>query len=245
MGGQVALQEQYSRDHIVFQGAEVDLPATRIGLGPLGRLKAKSQNLERALPLGKVIYVVGGNESKRLTVVSLIANLITPSAGKVRIPSSEWSILLPSVAVDLPNCTVKEDFMLSGATEEAALKLSQLFDLDPHEIHMRLPPGRASMQALARSLLRDPSILLAVRPMSSTSPELRENVMRLLLTWQHCGGGKTIMSLLGRNDASLDQLPLVVDGFLPRRTLVISGEHAPEWLDPSRFVVFDINDLFD
>jgi len=244
-GDQVALTEKLSEDHIILKDVQLNIPPTMDGFGPLSSLKAKTAGKETCLPLGKVIYIKGGSENQRLTFLTLLTQLITPVEGKVWVPKSEWSILLPADAIQLPDCTVKEDFLLTGANEDIACKLAQILGLDPDECHIRLPPGKSAMQALGRSLLRDPTVLVAVRPMSTASPDLRDKIMHLLLAWQLSGGARMLTSLLQGDAGSMLESEDGKDGFGERRTLIISGESAPDYIPQERLHIFDLDSDYE
>jgi len=243
-GDHSATQEASNKNHIVLRDVQLELPQTWDGFGPVVAIQAKMPGKDTCIPLGKVIYVKGGTENRRLTFLTLLGQLLAPTKGSVIVPRSEWSILLPTVPTDLPDCSVKHDLMLSGATEDIACKLAQIFDLDPDEGHVRLPSGKALMLGLARSMLRNPTILMAVRPMASTVPENQDKVMRLLWVWQKFGGGQALVNLLGSND-----LPSVCSknhrDLQQRRTLVISGEDPPDFIPKEELHILDLDQEYE
>lgn len=225
--GQVIGGQNIDRDYIVLENLKFEIPHRRQGFGPVGSVQQVKDKILK-IPLGKVVYLIGGTESQRASFLKLIAKLLHPSEGTVTLPSDETCITLPAVAIDFPEASVKQDFLLAGASEEVAHNLARAFDLEPDEIHMRLPPGKAAMQALARALLRDPTILLATRPLSTVPREVQADVMNLLLAWQTGGGAEFLVEMLrsAAPKAALAEYKAKRE-VVERRTLILSGESVP------------------
>jgi len=240
-------------DHIVIQGVVFDITEDyKNGLGPVFAVRQISASPIR-LPLGKIIFVVGGSESRRFTVLKLIQGAIRPTRGSITMPHGESSLLLPDEHVSLPNISVKENFMLNGASEQVAVNLSMALDIDPDTTFIRLTPGHAAAQSLARHLIRDPTILAVVRPISTVTHDLRPHVLNLITLWQLGGGVWSLTKLLSmRNndegglitDELVADLVQRHDGGQSRRTLIISGEEVPDFLPPYRVHVLDIDEHF-
>jgi len=190
-----------------------------------------------SIPLGKVIFVKGGTEAQHSTFLKLLAGLLRSEApGRVTFPAGQWCVLAPPIAVHITNRKVSDDFELAGASPDAAKALAEAMGLDPSEGLMRMAPGQASMQALGKSMLRDPTVLIAIRPIGSAPLEMREKIMHLLLAWQSSGGGPMLCESLGKTVTGAESPSAVGSNRMKfPRTLVLSGEPLPPEI-PSKFV---------
>jgi len=223
--------------------------ACRWGMGPLCDIRQRSDT-ELKIPLGKIVFVRGGTEAQRLTFVSLLAKVIQPTSGQVLVPPAEWPLLMPIASAAMPSSTVAEDFILNGATPEAAANLASILCLDPHMPHSKLPSGQAGLHALGRYLLQDPGIFIVVRPLSVLPQADRTKALLLLMAWCMGGGGHTLSMLLEREGlrdcgTSVGRSGRFAGSAPPRRTLVMAGEEIPSILPAGSICDVNLDEILE
>lgn len=134
---------------------------------------------------GEVLGIAGGTGSGKSTLVQIMAGLLVPSSGDIRINSSlvtspwRWGHILGLVSqeVFLSNDTVRRNIALGVPDElidedriEEAIELAQLRETVHHlpagldsvvgDRGMRLSGGQRQRIAVARALFRDPDVLI-------------------------------------------------------------------------------------
>lgn len=161
------------------------------------------QKTDFTLPAGSLTEITGRSGSGKSTLLNLLAGLLEPSEGKVYLdgidlyslgdgPRSELrnrSIgIVPQGQTGLHSLTVLENvklpFLLYGetASDEAALELLERFDIAglrdayPNE----LSGGEMRRLAIARALIRKPSVLLADEPTGDLDDENTRTVLSQL-----------------------------------------------------------------
>ena len=161
------------------------------------------QKSDFTLPAGSLTEITGRSGSGKSTLLNLLAGLLEPSEGKVYLdgidlyslgdgPRSELrnrSIgIVPQGQTGLHSLTVLENvklpFLLYGetASDEAALELLERFDIAglrdayPNE----LSGGEMRRLAIARALIRKPSVLLADEPTGDLDDENTRTVLSQL-----------------------------------------------------------------
>jgi putative ABC transport system ATP-binding protein len=156
------------------------------------------------LPQGGQALLVGASGSGKSTLLALIAGLLTPSAGRVVVAGADMASL-PSGARDAwrgatlgfvpqrlhlsESLSVAENLALPYVACGAAVdhrRIAALLDrLDiaalaarrPHELSV----GQAQRAALARALLRRPSVLLVDEPTANLDDAMSRAVVELLV----------------------------------------------------------------
>jgi NitT/TauT family transport system ATP-binding protein len=159
---------------------------------------------------GEVVAVVGRSGSGKTTLLRLIAGLLAPSSGLVRLlgvaPAEvrrrkrlgfvaqdarlhPWRTVERNVALPLEvNRTAGVNGHVTPAEWVRRIGLGDAMALYPHQ----LSGGMRQRVALARSLVIDPEVMLMDEPLASldelTRDELREELLRL---WE--GGHRTVV----------------------------------------------------
>mmetsp|Transcript_69063 Transcript_69063/g.191261 ORF Transcript_69063/g.191261 Transcript_69063/m.191261 type:complete len:293 (+) Transcript_69063:392-1270(+) len=235
---------QFTEDRIILEGVSLHIPDREdgAGFGPLdGLLQKPGTRIE--IPLGKVVFVRGSTEAKRLSFLALVAELLPPNSGEVRVPPTESSAMMPAVPIGMPFRSIRDSLVTCGASPEVATNFANLLGLPAGETSERLSLGKSIMASLAKYLLWDPAVLLAVRPYSSAPPELQGEILDLLVAWQAGGGGRMLRRMLEKQGLaecaeSFNGLP---PGGRARRTLILSCEAVPAHLPPESVHVLDLD----
>ncbi|GMH09836.1 hypothetical protein Nepgr_011677 [Nepenthes gracilis] len=162
-------------------------------------------NFSLKVPAGKTIALVGSSGSGKSTVVSLIERFYDPTAGQVLLDGHDIKTLklrwlrqqmgLVSQEPALFATTIKENILLGrpDATqveiEEAArvanahsfiIKLPDGFDTQVGERGLQLSGGQKQRIAIARAMLKNPSILLLDEATSALDSESEKQVQEAL-----------------------------------------------------------------
>ncbi len=160
---------------------------------------------------GHVAGLIGPNGSGKTTLLLMLATLLVPDAGSIRVaghdPVSESRAVrarigwMPDALGSWPSLTVRDALVTSGrmygmttdAASARAAELIELVDLAPLADRPTrvLSRGQKQRLSLARALVHDPDVLLLDEPASGLDPAaraaLRELVRRL------AGEGKTVL----------------------------------------------------
>merc|ERR1711862_108542 len=117
------------------------------------------------------------------------------------------------------NMTVREALGLAHMPVLVADRLSAVLGRRPSAWTNRLGAGGAQVITIARTLLRDPAVLVLVRPLAFVVPEERARLRQLLRLWQEGGAARIVQWL------TPESAPLAGNGArLSPRTLVVTGE---------------------
>mmetsp|Transcript_119592 Transcript_119592/g.232847 ORF Transcript_119592/g.232847 Transcript_119592/m.232847 type:complete len:228 (-) Transcript_119592:82-765(-) len=150
-----------------------------------------------------------------------------PLHGEVRCSPSTWSIMLPPEALGAPpGMTVQEALALGGTLEHFTSKFAAALGLTPSATMVELTPGELQVLSIARALLRDPAVLVLVRPFAYMVPRQRAAFQQLLRVWQ-MGGMPEIMDCFdekGRAKAADAAAVSAARASKGARTLVVTAE---------------------
>jgi ATP-binding cassette subfamily B protein len=201
-----------------------------------------------AVPAGARVAVVGPDPAERRALVSLVPRLLDPTAGEVRIEDKNvrWvtheSLRAQVAAVFLDDLTFADTVANNIGCGSPEYTLPQIIEAaklaHAHQFIERLPygyetliggpgvsltPGQRYRVALARALLRDPSILVIEEPVGP----IDDDTLALLDdTLARCSAGRTIIFLAQR----LSTLRRVDRVFLLRNGAVAAdGAHDDLW----------------
>lgn len=216
------------------------MPQTFAGTGVNAQGLARSfgavqavRDIDLQAPAGQVTALVGPNGAGKTTVMLVLATLLVPDAGRVRVaghdPTTEpdavrarmgWS---PDVFGLYDQLTCREYLVFAGqayrltrvqagARAEVLLQESRLSEFADQPVHM-LSRGQKQRLGLARAIVHEPEVLILDEPASGLDPrsrvELRDRLRGLAR-----GGAAVIVSshLLGDLEELADRVVFVDRG---------------------------------
>jgi ABC-type multidrug transport system fused ATPase/permease subunit len=202
------------------------------------------KNVELDIPAGGSVAFVGPTGAGKSTLVNMVPRFYDPTQGQIRIdgvpttdislPSLRKEIGLVSQDTFLFNMTIRENIGLGklGATDdeiEAAAKRARIHDFImslPSGYHTlvgergsRLSGGQRQRLAVARALLRDPSILILDEATSALDAETEREILDEL---DEVTRDKTVISITHRLALAMRADKIYV---VDRGEIVESGTH--------------------
>jgi ABC-2 type transport system ATP-binding protein len=222
-------------ERLATAGTGVVASGVRRAFGPVEAVRG----IDLTAPAGAVTALVGPNGAGKTTLLLVLATLLVPDAGQVRVagfdPVSEpdavrarmgWS---PDVFGLYDNLTCREYLQFVGeayrlrrqaAASRAAelLVTARLVQEADRPVHT-LSRGQKQRLGLARALVHDPEVLLLDEPASGLDPRSRVELRELLRTLALAGTAVVVSShLLGDLEELADRVVFVDGG-------VTVGEH--------------------
>jgi putative spermidine/putrescine transport system ATP-binding protein len=200
------------------------------GAGP-----AAVHGLDLSVESGSLTALLGPSGSGKTTTMKLVAGLITPDAGDIRLGERSVRDLAPErrgVAMVFQNPLLFPHLTVAGnvgfglrmrgvpperiASSVAVMldqvRLTGLGDRRPAQ----LSGGQQQRAALARALILRPEVLLLDEPLSSLDPTLRDEMRQLIRDLQRQTGITTIVVTHDQTEAVAlaDTIALLLDGRL-------------------------------
>lgn len=182
------------------------------------------------IPAGSVVALVGPNGAGKSTLLHLVAGLLRPSAGSVRVfdrdPATDTELLprIGLVAQDAPlypsfsvRDTLRLGRELNPRWEDAtARERLQALGIDLGQKVGSLSGGQRAQVALALALGKRPELLLLDEPLASLDPLARRELMQTLMETVADGDLTVILSshLIVDLERVCDHLVLVANGRL-------------------------------
>lgn len=148
---------------------------------------------------GEILGLLGPNGAGKTTVIQMLLNLVTPSAGRIRILGMGFEhdaekilqqVNFSSTYVSLPySLTVRENLIVFAKLygipnrRERISEVVGLFNLQGLEARLTgsLSSGQLTRVYLAKALLNKPRILFLDEPTASLDPDIADKTRRLLL----------------------------------------------------------------
>lgn len=220
----------------------------QVSLKEAGTGRNLLDNVSFAIPAGSRVAIVGPNPTEKHALVYLIPRFLDPTTGEIRIEDKNirWvthESLRAQVAVVMQDDLVFSDTVANNiGCGDPGYNLPQVIEAaklaHAHQFIERLPygyetvigdlgyvltPGERFRIALARALLRDPSILIIEEP---TGPMDEDTLALLDDTLERVSQGRTIIFLANRLSTlrSVNRVFLLKDGHLQA-----SGSHRDLW----------------
>ncbi|GAA3434463.1 ABC transporter ATP-binding protein [Kutzneria kofuensis] len=196
------------------------------GLGKRYRSTWALRDCSFELPAGRVAALVGTNGAGKTTLLTMIAGLLQPTDGEVRLPATGR---VAFVAQDKPlyrNFTPLDMLRLGAKLNREwdqvrALDWLARFDVPPGRPCGRLSGGQQAQVAFAVAIGSRPSLLVLDEPLSDLDPLARRDVVNELLTEVADTGMTMLMSthVVAELSGVADHLLLLADG-----ALLMSGD---------------------
>ena len=222
--------------HVTFTGVDFTYP---------GADRPALAGIDLDVPAGSTLALVGETGSGKTTLGSLVARLYDPSAGTVRIDGfdvrdlrlADLAAIVGVVSQEtyLLHTTVRENLRYAkpGATDaeiEAAARAAQIHDLiaslpDGYDTMVgsrghRFSGGEKQRIAIARTLLRDPRVLVLDEATSALDTETERAVQKAFDTLAR---GRTTITIAHRLSTVRDADQIVV---LDHGRIVEAGDHS-------------------
>ncbi|WP_339060353.1 ABC transporter ATP-binding protein [Tepidibacillus marianensis] len=157
--------------------------------------KSALKDVSFKIPTGKIIGLVGPNGSGKSTTLKLIAGLIRPTNGTVRVfdrevgrMSSSFISYLSELDAYYPFYTVEEtiDFYASQFGDfnfQKANEILGFMQLDPKQKVKHLSKGNRGRLKILLSLSRDVPLIMMDEPLSGLDPMVRESIVKGLISF--------------------------------------------------------------
>jgi ABC-type Fe3+/spermidine/putrescine transport system ATPase subunit len=200
-----------------------------------GAAKPTLHGLNLTVESSKLTALLGPSGSGKTTVMKLIAGLLSPDEGDIRLDDRPITTLPPDqrgVVMVFQNPHLFQHLTLAGnvgfglrmrgvapariASETAAmLDLVQLQGLG-HRRPSQLSGGQQQRAALARALVLRPQVLLLDEPLSNLDATLRDEMRSLIRDLQRQTGITTLVVTHDQTEAVVlaDRIALLLDGRL-------------------------------
>ena len=198
------------------------------------------QNLHLQVAPGQLTALLGPSGSGKTTVMKLIAGLLAPDSGDIRLDGQSITTLPPDQrgvvmvfqnALLFPHLTLAQNvgfgLRMRGLPApkvrdeaEAMLARVQLTGLGARR-PAQLSGGQAQRAALARALVLRPKVLLLDEPLSNLDASLRDEMRSLIRELQRETGVTTVVVTHDQTEAVVlaDRVALLLEGRL--------AQHAP------------------
>lgn len=200
-----------------------------------GTARPTLQGLDLTVDSGKLTALLGPSGSGKTTAMKLIAGLVPPDTGHIRLDDRDITALPPDrrevVMVFqnphlFPHLTVAENVGFGlrmrglpaariAADTAAMLDAVQLTGLGARKPG-QLSGGQAQRAALARALVLRPQVLLLDEPLSNLDASLRDDMRALIRDLQRQTGITTVVVTHDQTEAVVlaDRIALLLDGRL-------------------------------
>ena len=207
----------------------LDLRAVSKGYGPRAALEPVLRDIDLRVEQGEIVAVVGYSGSGKTTLLSLVAGLLLPDQGEVRLagekvlrPGPDIGVVFQNYSL-LPWLTAAGNVLLAveqvfaGWTRERRLaRVHEMLSLvglgnAGAKLPRELSGGMRQRVAIARALAVDPKILLLDEPLGALDALTRANLQVALMEICAAAAGKTV--LLITND--VDEALLLADRVVP------------------------------
>ena len=151
-------------------------------------------NVDLAIKKGELFSILGASGSGKTTLLRILAGLETPSQGSIMIDGVDMTQLAPydrPVNIMFQNYALfphmsvfeniayglKKEGQTKEITEEKVQRMLSLVKLDGYDDRKpnQLSGGQSQRVALARSLIKEPKVLLLDEPMAALDKKLRQS----------------------------------------------------------------------
>lgn len=184
------------------------------------------ENLSLALPVGKVIGIIGENGSGKTTLLKLIAGLITPASGTVAYNGDRVTrriakdvAYMPDVDQFFPYFTVQQLFAYYDSQFEdfqmvKAKELAQFLNVSLNAKMKDLSKGNRGRAKIAATLGRDATYYVLDEPFSGLDPMVRADIAKGLIQFTDIERQTVILSTheIKETEPLLDEVVVLLGG---------------------------------
>ena len=168
--------------------------------------------LDRSVPRGATVGLLGGNGAGKTTTIGMIMGLVAADGGTIRVlgepmPEARTRLLhrmnFESPYVDMPHrLTVRQNLRVFAGLygmDRPAERIDRLaadFELTAllDRPAGRLSAGQKTRVALAKALINDPDVLLLDEPTASLDPDTADWVRSRLEVWRRTRGASILLA---------------------------------------------------
>ncbi len=183
------------------------------------------QNLTIKLPAGRIIGLLGPNGSGKTTLIKLMAGLILPSEGELRIGGRKIGAETKAMVSYLPDKSYFENWMkVSDCMElfktfykdfdnSRALDMLALLDISPETDYKALSKGNKEKVQLIMAMARRARLYVLDEPIAGVDPAARDYILSTVLK-NYDEGATIIISthLLADIEQILDEFMFLKNG---------------------------------
>jgi len=152
-------------------------------------------NINLTLPRGKIVGLVGSNGSGKSTILKLIAGLVHPSSGSVKVNGKEANRMIASEVSYLSELDVLYNFYTVTETIDfnagqfadfdisKAQEMLSFMQLEPNKKVKDLSKGNRGRLKIILSLARRVPLVLMDEPLSGLDPLVRDSIIQSLISY--------------------------------------------------------------
>ncbi|MFI9385201.1 ABC transporter ATP-binding protein [Kutzneria sp. NPDC052558] len=197
------------------------------GLGKRYGRKTALRDCSFELPVGRVSALVGMNGAGKTTLLSVLAGVLPPTEGSVRLPGPDSRIAFVAQDKPLYRQFSVRDMLTMGSKlnrvwdQQRALDWLARFDIPLERTCGKLSGGQQAQVSFAVAIGSRPSVLLLDEPLSNLDPLARREVIKELLAAVVDTEMAVLLSthVVAELGGVADHLLLLADG-----RLVLSGD---------------------
>ena len=167
------------------------------------------QDLDLTVPTGSIYGFLGPNGSGKTTTIRLILGLLRARAGTIHVLGEPMPLRAPAVLARVgfvpeqphldPTLTVCETMRFREAfyptwDGDWALRLLQMFDLDPHYAFGKLSKGQKGKVMMLLALAQRPDLLVLDEPTDGLDPVVRRDMLSALIDYVSQHGASVLIS---------------------------------------------------
>jgi ABC-2 type transport system ATP-binding protein len=186
------------------------------------------KNMTLALPVGRIIGIVGENGNGKSTLLKLMAGLLQPTSGSVTVNGETANRRISKMVSYLPEqdsyyamFTVREAIAFQASQfpdflSEKALEIMMFMQLEPDKKIKDLSKGQRGRLKIVLSLARDVPYLLMDEPLSGLDPLVRYSIVKGMISYVDLTKQTLIMTTheIHEIESILDSFIAIKDGSL-------------------------------
>lgn len=191
------------------------------------RAHARLHELSLSLDPGSLTAIVGGDGAGKSTLLGVLVGAVTPTSGRVHVPSRERIGYVSAAPGVYPDMTVEENLCFAGAGydvqgRELAGRITQLLEVTElasarDRLASRLSGGMRHKLAFACAVLHQPQLLVMDEPTTGLDPISRADLWRLVSATLTRGAAVVFSTTYVDEAARADQVVVLDDGHVIAR----------------------------